>query len=590
MRVDRKQEGARQSMSWLHTWVGLPLGWLLYAVFLTGTLSFFQQEITVWMKPELHKSLVTQEPAQQLQTALSTLQKQAPDAVAWNINLPSARQTTIEIGIRKLGEDPRERRGGERLTLDATSGDVITPRETRGGGFLYRFHFELYGLERGTARWIVGFATLFMLVAIISGIITHKKIFKDFFTFRPNKKQRSWLDAHNASAVLALPFHLVITFSGLLLLMFTLMPWGINSAYEGGRQEFLQALNGRQIQTQTPAQTQQEGRQQQGNRDAREANRRGGEGRSQQRSGERQGNNTNRQARGGQPQTIAPVAPLGDLSAMLAVAKQQWPHKSITSVSITNPNRNNAEVDIRAQETDSFLSRGQQPSLRFNGVTGDLLSAPAATPSAIPAAIYNLTTLLHMARGADVALRWLLFLSGLLGTMMIASGLILWCVKRATEQRTRGHKSFGYRVVECLNLTTITGLPVAIAVYFYANRIIAPELPLRADLEIQCFFSAWLICAIHAVVRPPRKAWIEQMTLGAGLFFMVPVVNLLTGGRALWSSIYHQQWMIASVDLACILMGMLFAWSVYKLRRKLTVAQQPRNTAEQTLKQIEGQA
>ena len=51
MRVDAKQEGPRQSMSWLHTWASLILGWLLYAIFLTGTLSFFQNEITVWMKP-----------------------------------------------------------------------------------------------------------------------------------------------------------------------------------------------------------------------------------------------------------------------------------------------------------------------------------------------------------------------------------------------------------------------------------------------------------------------------------------------------------------------------------------------------------
>ena len=45
MRVDGKQEGPRQSMSWLHTWASLILGWLLYAIFVTGTLSFFQNEI-----------------------------------------------------------------------------------------------------------------------------------------------------------------------------------------------------------------------------------------------------------------------------------------------------------------------------------------------------------------------------------------------------------------------------------------------------------------------------------------------------------------------------------------------------------------
>src|SRR5258708_7883884 len=40
MRADGKPEGLRQSMSWLHTWSGLLLGWLVYAVVLTGTLSY----------------------------------------------------------------------------------------------------------------------------------------------------------------------------------------------------------------------------------------------------------------------------------------------------------------------------------------------------------------------------------------------------------------------------------------------------------------------------------------------------------------------------------------------------------------------
>ena len=34
-----KAPGIRQTMSDLHTWVGLLLGWFLYAMFLTGTVS-----------------------------------------------------------------------------------------------------------------------------------------------------------------------------------------------------------------------------------------------------------------------------------------------------------------------------------------------------------------------------------------------------------------------------------------------------------------------------------------------------------------------------------------------------------------------
>ena len=40
-------------MNWIHSWSGLLFGWLLFAVFLTGTLTVFDNEITYWMQPEL---------------------------------------------------------------------------------------------------------------------------------------------------------------------------------------------------------------------------------------------------------------------------------------------------------------------------------------------------------------------------------------------------------------------------------------------------------------------------------------------------------------------------------------------------------
>jgi uncharacterized iron-regulated membrane protein len=42
-----------QLMNWIHSWSGLLFGWLLFTVFLTGTLTIFDNEITYWMQPEL---------------------------------------------------------------------------------------------------------------------------------------------------------------------------------------------------------------------------------------------------------------------------------------------------------------------------------------------------------------------------------------------------------------------------------------------------------------------------------------------------------------------------------------------------------
>src|SRR3546814_11295490 len=115
-----------------------------------------------------------------------------------------------------LGEK-RERRSDTRATLDG-NGQVIHARDTPGGFFLYRFHFDLHYIPVLWARYLVGAAAMFMLIAILSGIVTHKKIFADFFMLRFGTGQRSWMDAHNVAAVFALPFHLMIPYTGLVTL------------------------------------------------------------------------------------------------------------------------------------------------------------------------------------------------------------------------------------------------------------------------------------------------------------------------------------------------------------------------------------
>ncbi|MDO6642674.1 PepSY-associated TM helix domain-containing protein [Acinetobacter guillouiae] len=552
MRVDAKVEGPRQSMSWLHTWASLILGWLLYAIFLTGTLSFFQSEITAWMKPEIHQSVPSDSQVQQTQVALDYLQKNYPDAGSWTIQLPNSRQTTTELNIRKQGEDLQARRGGERITIDSATGQVIEARDTRGGGFLYRFHFELYGFDRIWARWIVGLATMLMFVAIISGIITHKKIFKDFFTFRSGKGQRSWLDAHNATAVFALPFHIMITFSGLLLLMFMFMPWGINQVYKD-RQEFFQEMRGGAVQ--------------QNNARNRNAENRTGSANTNQTQG--QNEQRSRGERGKKhKQDVGHPAPLTDLTPLITTAQAQWKENPIASIQMIAPNTSNATIELRALYAKSVVQRGVYPILKFDGVTGkDISETAQANNASIPMGIYNVVTVLHEARGLDLTFRWLLFFSGVMGTLMVATGLILWCVKRAPQQQKQGYKSFGYRFVEVMNIAAVIGLPIACAAYFYANRFIPFEIETRLNWEIRTFFIVWLATLIYAALRPHRQAWLELLLFSGVAFALLPIVNFITGGQALWNSIANGQWMIASFDLMTWALAILFFYSFYKVKK-----------------------
>ncbi len=281
----------RQCMSDLHIWAGLLLGWLLYAVFLTGSVSYFRDEISAWMRPDVPAQEAPADPVQVTGRMIGWLAERAPQAPQWGISLPSARSPGVNLFW--LGDGPgrfMERR------LDPRTGEPLSRRETLGGEFFYRFHFNLYYMSPITGRWIVGVAAMFMLVAIISGIITHKKIFAEFFTFRWGKGQRSWLDAHNGLAVLGLPFHLMITWSGLVTLMMLYMPWGALTAFptRADQMRQQQVITGFRL----PA----------------------------PRSGH--------------------AAPLGDVPAMVAQARDRWGAQGVGRVYVNNPGEAQARVIV----------------------------------------------------------------------------------------------------------------------------------------------------------------------------------------------------------------------------------------------------
>ncbi|KMM84394.1 PepSY-associated TM region [Pseudomonas taetrolens] len=99
-----KQKPLTQSLSWLHTWDGLVFGWILFSIFLTGTLAVFDKEIDGWMRPEIPAHSLDK--AQSAQRALDYLQHQHPDASAWNIGLATERSPSLTVSA---GE---QRRGG----------------------------------------------------------------------------------------------------------------------------------------------------------------------------------------------------------------------------------------------------------------------------------------------------------------------------------------------------------------------------------------------------------------------------------------------------------------------------------------------
>ena len=81
----------RHSMTWLHTWTGLALSWLLYFMFITGSAGYFDEEITRWMQPEIPVQQSEFDADTLIPAAQRQLQELAPSADEWFIELPQGR-------------------------------------------------------------------------------------------------------------------------------------------------------------------------------------------------------------------------------------------------------------------------------------------------------------------------------------------------------------------------------------------------------------------------------------------------------------------------------------------------------------------
>ena len=486
------------SMSWLHTWAGLVLGWILFGVLLTGSIAVFHSEITYWASPEVRGGLHPS-PTRSLLVGQAFLERQVPNSRMWRIELPSGRSPALKVSWRNDKGATTVRQ------LDPETGAAIA-RETDAGGFFLDYHYML-NIDRTknmAGFLLVGLAGVGMLVASISGIVVHKRIFKDFFLFRPRGSgQRAWLDGHNLLAVLPLPFHIMMAYTGLVILYWVYIPAAVHVLYQGKTEPFRReaiALEYRDFKT--PA---------------------------------------------GGP---APLRPLPDL---LKRAEDQLGVGKIAYVYVRDPGRSNATFEAYRSREDYVTQQVQQVAL--SAVTGATLRVRQDSPAA---RTQSFIAALHFIEWGGPIVRWFYFLAGLASTGMVASGLIVFVRKRAELRQVPAWLPW----VDRINVAAMAGITLACIAFLWAERLTPAAWPHRIDGPVMAFFWTWAAAAIHAAVRPPARAWTEQLGLTAALCIGAPLLNGLG-----WRNLVTLDTVRLGMDLTLVASGiclLAIAWAVSK--------------------------
>lgn len=508
----------RKSMNWLHTWTGLALGWLLFLVFLTGTAGYFDTEIDRWMQPELPSSAQTVPEAELVEMALGHLEENAAWSTRWQITLPTGRDEALGIAWKKPATDkPRGHgRSMQRELINHETDQIAEPRDTAGGQGLYRLHYRLHYMPAIVAFWLIGLASMFMLLAIVTGIVIHIKIFKDFFTFRPKEGPRSWLDAHSVVSVLALPFHLMITYSGLAFFIFTFMSIVFIANYDKSEMKNIRSEAFPQM---APFEA------------------------------------------SGEP------AELTNLMPVIAEAKRLFGDDDVYRITIDHPMDKNAVISIRRHDT-GLMQRHDDDRLLFSGTTGERLNL-TAPEKPVASEARSVLLGLHEGQFAGIFMRWLYFLAGLLGTAMIATGLLLWVEKRRFKYENKQAPTRGYLLVQRLNAGMIVGLPLAIAAYFIGNRLLPVELVERGAWELNVLFLTLGLAMLYPFMRPPKKVWIEMLSITALAYLLVPVINAMTSQHHIVATFIKGDWTLFTFDFSMLLFsGMMAAAAYYLFKRR----------------------
>ncbi len=198
-----------------HSALGLAFAALIFLVCFSGTVAVLRPEVLRWETPQ---APVVHEMKPE---AVTTLRDEAlakyPGAHHLYIYLPTEEASRATVMIDAVEGEPLKQ-----WTANA-DGHLVSEYATPWTEFLQRLHFYLH-LPPTWGLIIVGLTGVALLSSLVSGVIAHPRVFRDAFHLRwGGSKRLQEADTHNRLGVWGLPFHVILSLSGALLGLSTLM-------------------------------------------------------------------------------------------------------------------------------------------------------------------------------------------------------------------------------------------------------------------------------------------------------------------------------------------------------------------------------
>lgn len=528
-----------------HTISGIIICAILYVIFFAGSFSFFKDDITSWQK---NNSMVAQRASttRDFNYLLDSLSKEhnlkgrdfdfslQRNGLTAYVTMAASNDSTVKPKPKPQVAEARGRRGrgtGDSQSFSynfASKKDVDYRSEYDMGEFLYRLHFlaqlNFIPIRLGTpfGYLLAGVISFIFLFALITGLLLHwDKIRSNFFTFRPWSKVKTvFTDLHTALGVIQFPFQFIFAVTGIVLIANVLLVGPFTKfLYQGDSEQVYKAL---------------------------------------------EYSDTSKFA-----YTYTPLASKFDLNNFVAQVDKKWEGDEPGMVSIKNFQDENMHVVVmlRPHADRNFAGSGK---VIYRVRDQKILSEQSAiTHSSYIDKIKGLVYHLHFGDFGGRPLRVMYFVLGIMGCVVIISGIMIWLVARDKTNVPKHKRGFNFWTANIFLSASLSMLPVT-AVTMIALLFL--KRPAQPDIYHWYFYS-WLALGAYFIIRKNISVTVWQSTiLSAITCLLLPILDGVVRNNWMWNTYSRGAFDILFIDLLFAILGLLSLAVLFKIKGREAAA------------------
>ncbi|QKZ13210.1 PepSY-associated TM helix domain-containing protein [Spirosoma sp. KUDC1026] len=528
-----------------HTVSGIIICAILYVMFFAGSFSFFKDDLAAWQKNE---SYLSREVAveKNFNHILDSLAKQHAlkgrdidfsiqrhQAGAY-VSMTASHDPVIQkLKPKKKPEGKRGRgrgRGGDDdsafFTYDFSKQQEADYASSYTiGEFLYRLHFlaqvnQIFPFRIGVpfGYLLAGIVSFIFLFALITGLLLHwDKIASNFFTFRPwSKRKTVWTDLHTALGVIGFPYQLVFAVTGVVLIFnsFLIIPY-TKLFYKGNNEKIYKDL---------------------------------GIGVKQE------------FAYANKALTVQ-----FDMNSLVAQTEQKWQRSEISLVAIRNFGDDNMHVVIQGKpQTDAQLNGQGELVYRVRDqkiVSEQTPLSPSSYLQTVRGFIYHL----HFGDFGGRPLRVVYFVLGILGCIVINSGVMIWLVARDNKSIPERKRKFNFWTANVYISSSLSMLPVTA---FCMTALLFLNKPVQSDIY-HWYFYPWLALSLYFLARRNLALVNRQsLFLSAVACFLLPLADGIMRGNWFWNTFARNAYNILFIDVLFLCLSIISGLVLWKMDEK----------------------